>query len=254
MMIWLSQILQGMAMKYAIEHWRRNMPRTMGALYWQLNDCWPAVSWSSIDYYHRWKALHYIAKQFFTPVLVSAVEDTTEYSFSIYVTSDLRETYTGKLSWQITNVRGEILTQGSQEFEILPCRSHRVKVVKAAKYIWQTNARDLMFWVELALNGKIVSTNFASLVKPKHLGLRKPDIEVRINRKEKGNAVLTLTVKAPALWVWLDVENSDARFSDNFFHIMPGKPFEVTMQNYEHLSLAKIRKPLRIRSLIDTYQ
>ena len=63
MTLWLSQILQGVAMKYAVEHWRRSMPRGMGTLYWQLNDCWPVASWSSLDYFGRWKALHYMARK-----------------------------------------------------------------------------------------------------------------------------------------------------------------------------------------------
>lgn len=64
MTLWLSQILQGMAIKYAVEHWRRSMPRGMGTLYWQLNDCWPVASWSSLDCHGRWKALHYMARHF----------------------------------------------------------------------------------------------------------------------------------------------------------------------------------------------
>lgn len=75
MNLWLTQILQGMAIKYAVEHWRRGMPRGMGTLYWQLNDCWPVASWSSVDSLGRWKALHYMARRFFAPLLISGLED-----------------------------------------------------------------------------------------------------------------------------------------------------------------------------------
>ena len=78
MTLWLSQILQGMAIKYAVEHWRRAMPRGMGTLYWQLNDCWPVASWSSIDYFGNWKALHYMARDFFAPLLISGLEDSDQ--------------------------------------------------------------------------------------------------------------------------------------------------------------------------------
>jgi beta-mannosidase len=254
MMLWLSQILQGMAMKYAIEHWRRHMPRTMGALYWQLNDCWPVVSWSSIDYFHRWKALHYMAKQFFAPVLVSVLEDAVEKTFSIYVTSDLKKTRKGRLSWQVTDVEGNFLQQGEREAEIPPGKSRCVKVVKLPENLKTHNIRDIMFWVELSLNGKSVSSNFASFTRPKYLELHKPDIKVDITRKEKENAVLTLTAKTPALWVWLDMENTNARFSDNFFHILPGKPVEVALKTDARLFMAEIRQRLRVHSLIDTYQ
>ena len=77
-LLWTSQVLQGLAIKYAVEHWRRSMPRTMGTLYWQLNDCWPVASWSSIDYYGRWKALHYMAKRFYAPLLITGLEDGEE--------------------------------------------------------------------------------------------------------------------------------------------------------------------------------
>ena len=66
-LIYVSQLLQAEAIKYGVEHWRRNRGRCMGAIYWQLNDCWPVASWSSIDYYGRWKALHYFARKFFCP-------------------------------------------------------------------------------------------------------------------------------------------------------------------------------------------
>ena len=75
-MIWASQILQAEIIKYAVEHWRRNMPRTMGALYWQLNDIWPGPTWSSLDYQGHWKALHFAARRFYAPLLISGVEDS----------------------------------------------------------------------------------------------------------------------------------------------------------------------------------
>jgi beta-mannosidase len=254
MMLWLSQILQGMAMKYAVEHWRRHMPRTMGALYWQLNDCWPVVSWSSIDYFHRWKALHYMAKQFFSPILVSAVEDTEQKSFSIYVSSDLTENKKGKISWQVTDVAGNILLEGEEMLEVPASKSRCVKVVRLPENLRMHNIRDLLFWVEFSVKGKAVSRNFASFARPKHLELRNPEIKVDISRTEKEVAVLTLTARAPALWVWLDVENTNVRFSDNFFHILPGKPVTVTMKNDARLFTAEIRQRLRVSSFIDTYQ
>jgi hypothetical protein len=94
----------------------------------------------------------------------------------------------------------------------------------------------------------------ADTARPKHLELYQPDISINVNRKKKGSASIILTAKAPALWAWLELEGADARFSDNFFHIRPGKPVEVTIFTKEPLSSAAIRKRLRVRSLIDTYQ
>jgi beta-mannosidase len=254
MALWLSQILQGIAMKYAVEHWRRNMPRTMGTLYWQLNDCWPVASWSSIDYHHRWKALHYMAKRFFSPMLVSGVENTEKGSVEIYTTSDLPETGAGKLSWQVTDVKGKILLQGEKQVEILPRKSRRVHILNLTNYVKEYGIRDLMVWLGLSVNGRNVSANFVSLARPKHLELYEPDIKARVGGKKKGNATITLTAKAPALWAWIELEGLDARFSDNFFHILPGKPVRITVLAKEPISPIEIEKRLRVRSLIDTYK
>lgn len=254
MVLWLSQVLQGMAMKYAIEHWRRNMPRTMGALYWQLNDCWPVAGWSSIDYHHRWKALHYMARHFFSPVLVSGVEDIEKGSVELYVTSDLRETGTGKLVWRVTSIAGKTILQGEKQVKVLPGRSRRIQVLRLSRYLREYGNRNLMLWLELSVNGRGVSTNFVSFARPKHLELWEPGIGARVSREKKGSAVVTLTAKAPALWTWLELEDVDARFSDNFFHIPPGKSVRVTISTEEPISLAEIRKRLRVRSLINTYK
>ena len=92
---YVSQLLQAEAMKYGVEHWRRHRGRCMGAIYWQLNDCWPVASWSSIDWYGRWKALHYYAKRFFAPFTASIVEK--DGSAAVYVLNETREEREGVL-------------------------------------------------------------------------------------------------------------------------------------------------------------
>jgi len=252
--LWLSQILQGLAMQYAIEHWRRNMPHTMGALYWQLNDCWPVASWSSIDYHHRWKALHYIARRFYAPVLVSGVENTKTGSVELYITSDLLENKTGNISWLVTDVLGKTLFKGDKPVAILPRQSRRIHVLKLGKFIESCGIRDLMVWVELSVDGKRVSSNFISFARPKHLDLLHPDITAKVGREKLGGTTVTLTTKAPALWVWLELEGTDARFSDNFFHLLPGKPVKIAVHTDKAVSSEEISKRLRIRSLFDTYK
>ena len=249
--LWLSQIQQGMAMKYAVEHWRRNMPRTMGTLYWQLDDCWPVASWSSIDYRHRWKVLHYMAKQFFAPLLVSGVENTVKGTVEIYINSDLLEPCAGELSWTVTNTVGKILSKGKNKVDIKR-GSRRVNRLQLAQYVKANGIRDLMVWLELKVKSKTVSTNFVTFARPKHMELAAPDIQTEINA-ERGSAAITLTAKKPALWTWLELDGMDARFSDNFFHLQPGKPVGITISTKRPLSSAEISKKLRIRSLFDTY-
>jgi beta-mannosidase len=249
--LWLSQILQGMAMKYAVEHWRSNMPRTMGTLYWQLNDCWPVASWSSIDYHHRWKALHYMARQFYAPLLVSGVENTTKDTVEIYINSDLMETCAGELSWTVTNAAGIKLAEGKQQVDIKR-GSSRVHVLKLADYIRDNGIRDLIIWLELQVKDKIVSTNFVTFARPKHLELRQPEITTEVSL-QKGSVEVNLTAKSPSLWTWLELDGEDARFSDNFFHLQPAKPVNIVVATEKVLSPVELKKKLRVRSLIDTY-
>ena len=89
------------------------MPRGMGTLYWQLNDCWPVASWSSIDWHGRWKALHHLARRFFAPVLVSGVEDPAAGTVEVHVTNDRREDAAGDVAWELTTAAGERLDGGT---------------------------------------------------------------------------------------------------------------------------------------------
>ena len=113
--LWVSQILQGMAVKYACEHWRRSMPRGMGTLYWQLNDCWPVASWSSIDYHGRWKALHYMAKDFFAPLLISGLEDSKNGTVEVHLTNDNLKPVKVNAVWKVTDLSGSVITEGSKK-------------------------------------------------------------------------------------------------------------------------------------------
>ncbi len=122
--LWLSQITQAYGIKLGAEGWRREMPRSMGCVYWQYNDCWPCTSWSSVDYFGRWKALQYAAKRFYSPVLVSDVEDAKTGTVDVYVTSDRMEHARGKLAWTVTTVAGETLREGSLDVSI-PSRTSR---------------------------------------------------------------------------------------------------------------------------------
>ena len=251
--LWLSQILHGMAMKYAVEHWRRLMPRCMGALYWQLNDCWPVASWASIDYYRRWKALHYMAKQFFAPVLLSAVEDAESGAVALHVTSDRPAPITAELHWTLYDVAGVVLREGRAEVIAPANGSACVETLELGDAIGKHGPRNLLLWVELYAEGVCLSDNFVSFARPKHLELGDPDITVDVAVRGEGFQV-TLEAARPALWAWLELSGVDARFSENFFHLMPGKARTVIVHPHTPISRAAFNTALRVRSLVDTYQ
>jgi beta-mannosidase len=241
---WLSQILQGMAMKYAVEHWRRNMPRTMGTLYWQLNDMWPAPSWSSLDWKLNWKALHYMARRFYAPLLISGLENTENHTIQVHVTSDLAETTAATVRWTITDVQGTVLAQETHPVAVAARANTHVCTINAALYVSTHTTRNLLIWLELLADGEVISENLTLLERPKHMPLPKPDIQVSTQALGQGEFSVTLQADVPVLYVWLSLPQ--ARFSDNFFHLQAGIPKTI------HVTSATING-LHIQSLVDTY-
>jgi len=252
--LWLSQILQGMAIKYACEHWRRSMPRGMGTLYWQLNDCWPVASWASIDFHGRWKALHYMAKAFFAPVLVSGLEDKEAGTVEIHVTSDRLKALDATVSWCVTDAAGQALLSGSKTLKTPINGNRKVKSLKLKSLIEKQTANDLIVWLELETAGEPTQRNMVLFARPKHLELNeKPGGQAVIKANEDGSFELALSSKRPALWTWLELQGSDASFSNNFFHLRPGVSETVTVRPKRKLALAQFKAKLVVRSLVDTY-
>jgi beta-mannosidase len=253
MTLWLSQIVQGMAMKYAVEHWRRSRPRGMGTLYWQLNDCWPAPSWSSLDYFGRWKALHYLAADFYAPLLVSGVEDVDKGTAEIHVTSDLREEKAGELVWRLTRADGVRVGDGRFPITIPAGKDVLVETLDLQAELAQFGVRDLLLWLDLWVDGRLVSDNLLLFARPKHLKLAEPGLEMAVVAGEDGSFAVTLAAQKPALWVWLAADEADLRFSDNFVHLRPGEPRIIRVTPAEAMPLAVVERELRLYSLWDTW-
>ncbi len=251
--LWLSQILQGMAMKYAVEHWRRAMPRGMGTLYWQINDCWPVASWASIDYHGRWKALHYMARKFYAPVSISALEDAQAGTVQLHVTNDLREPARGKVTWVATDVMGKTLAKGAKAIEAGALGNTLAETVDLGRVLAKHGPRDIIVWVDLWMGGVRRSSNLALFARPKHLELANPKIGLTVKDLKDGSFVVTLAAHTPALWAWLELDGADARFSDNFLHLLPGRPESVIVTPARPMPLARLKKALKVQSLFDTY-
>lgn len=254
MTLWLSQILQGMAIKYAVEHWRRAMPRGMGTLYWQLNDCWPVASWSSVDSLGRWKALHYMARAFNAPLLVSGVEDPNKGTVEIHITSDLQQQVPGVVSWRLTSVRGDTLLTGAMPADIRPAGDTLVTTVDLSEELRSSGPRELMLWLELSSQGKVVSTNFVSFARPKHMALEQPGLRATVADLNDGTFQVTLKAEKPALWAWITLSTVEARYSDNFVHVVPGRPVEIIVTPQGPLTPEALESQLELHSLYDTFE
>jgi len=251
MTLWLSQIVQAYGIKIGAEHWRQTMPKSMGCVFWQYNDTWPGMSWSSVDYFGRWKALHYAARKFYAPILVSGLENLEKQSIDIFVTSDLLKSQRGKLMWNVTDLAGQSLLQEFMNVEIPAQKSSQVKTLNLTEPVQKFGANGLLTWLKLEVNGKTVSENLVTLTLPKELKLPDPKLTAAVEKSRDGFEV-TIESEKPALWTWIELDGVDARFSDNFIHVKPKSPETISVKLSKKLSRADLEKALRVRSLFDT--
>ena len=227
-LLYASQLMQAEAIRYGVEHWRRNCGRCMGAIIWQLNDIWPVASWASIDYYGRWKALHYAAKRFFAPVMISAEEEgelsqnpkineyhpaPLEKSFRLNVCNETLRDVTGEVVWALRTPDGEIVRQGHQALTI-PAMS--------AKWLDKVDCADASLtghYVSFAfvVDNVAVSEGTCIFCAPKHFEFTDPRLTV-----EKRGDTLVITSRAYAKQVWLESEDADLLLDDNAFDMNPG--------------------------------
>ena len=227
-LLYASQLMQAEAIRYGVEHWRRNRGRCMGAIIWQLNDIWPVASWASIDYYGRWKALHYAAKRFFAPVMISAEEEgelsqnpkineyhpaPLEKSFRLNVCNETLRDVTGEVVWALRTPDGAIVRQNQQTLTI-PAMS--------AKWLDKVDYADASLtghYVSFAfvVDNVAVSEGTCIFCAPKHFEFTDPCLTV-----EKRGNTLVITSRAYAKQVWLESEDADLLLDDNAFDMNPG--------------------------------
>jgi beta-mannosidase len=250
--LWLSQILQGYGIKMGAEYWRQTMPKSMGCVFWQYNDIWPGMSWSSVDYFGRWKALHYLARKFYSPVLVSGLENRETGKLDIFVTNDLLEANHGKLTWKATDLTGKLLAGDSFHVAVPSLKSRNVRTLDFQDLINKNGVNGFLIWLDLDVGGKSVSQNLVLFALPKEYPLLDPALDARVDEVAGGFAV-TLSARTPALWVWTGLENADAKFSDNFVHLTPEAPQKILVQPKSSLTKDDFTQQLRVRSLFDTY-
>lgn len=250
--LWLSQILQGYGIKTGAEYWRQTMPKSMGCVFWQYNDIWPGMSWLSVDYFVRWKALHYLARKFYAPVLVSGLENIQAGTVDIFVTNDHLKAHAGKLTWKIIDLDGNSLSEESADLDIPARASLKAKTVSLQEAIQKVGANNLLTWLRLDIDGVSVSENMVALARPKDLNLLDPELAAEITESADGFAV-SIRSQKPALWVWMGLANADAKFSDNFIHVAPDATKTILVRPAGKMDRNAFVTALQIRSLFDTY-
>lgn len=265
-LIYLSQLNQAYCMQTGVEHYRRLMPRCMGALYWQLNDCWPVASWSSIEFTGRWKALHYLARRFFAPALVSAEvpgDETTiigNYRRStvrevhLYTVYDAPQPAQGTLRWDVFHLDGWVISRGQKSVALRYGESVRQKTVDLGPILKQHGRDTVYLRIALEIGGERVSEETVFLAPPRFLELPAAPIDVAVDRVD-GN-VATLTFASPVFQhrVAFDVPGQSYTASDNFFDLYPGERKRVSIRLTRPLPASRLRRSITVKSLADTYE
>jgi beta-mannosidase len=249
-LVYLSMLLQAEGIRYGVEHWRRHMNRVSGTLIWQLNDCWPVASWSSLDYFGRWKALHYAAKRFYAPVLLSVEDDGTR--MSIHVTSDLTQQWKGLVRWRLEDVTGNVIASDEHRITAKPLADTTIASFDFADKVFDANKRNMVFVAELWQGDKRMETCASYFAPIKHLALTNPNLKVAVALNDN---TLTFDVSAQslALFVELALDGVDVVFSDNYFDVPAGTSTKVTAPLPNGWTLEQAKKALQMRSLVDSY-
>ena len=257
--LYVSQVLQAEGIKIGAEHFRRSRPETMGSIFWQLNDCWPVASWSSIDYYGRWKALQYYARRFYAPILVSPHLENG--SVRVYVVSDATEPRPAILHVRLMDFDGKVLLEDTHTIEIAPLASNVYLDWPLAK-LAQAGATDtsrVFVVADLTKEGggEIGPSNLIYIAPTKEVHLKPASIQVDLKPGSSKAApgtntyVVSVTSRVLARDVYLSFGSIDAKLSDNYFDILPGQTEQVTVTS--NATLDDLRAAMKAMSLTDAF-
>lgn len=248
--LYMNHVLQGDAIKTAIEAHRRDMPYCMGTLFWQHNDCWPVASWASRDYYGRWKAQHYFARKAYRDILVSPIADE-DGQLKVQIVSDRHKACNGRLEVKVMKLTGEVLNSYKRNV-IVDANSNKalfsVPLDEALKGVRKEDV--FIHAVLLTDKGNSNYTNNYFLVKQKEVNYPKAQLATSVQPIEGGFEV-TLSSDNFARAVFIATGDANSSFSDNYFDILPGSSVKVEV--YTDLPLATFEKQLKVVSLSDEY-
>ena len=247
--LYVSQVLQAEGIKIGAEHLRRIRPHNMGSLYWQINDCWPVASWSSMDYTGRWKALQYYARRFYSEVLVSLRKK--DQNLEVVIVSDLARPTQARLKLSLLNFSGETLWNIQSKIDVPALESKSLLKFAIEPLLKGRDPKGVFLLAELVIDGKTVSSNEYFFEAFKNLALPPAKVSAEVAPTRKG---LTLIVSSDKLARAVYLSSQDYTFSDNYFDVIPGRPVKVEVQFTGGMSkLKEFLGQLKIRSLADAF-
>lgn len=225
--LYVNHVLQAEGIKFALEGHRRAAPYCMGSLYWQINDCWPVASWSSTDYYQRWKALQYFAKKGFEPVLVSPYQDKD--SLKIDVINDKLSEIKGQLVVKVLDFSGNEIWKEVKDVTVPANSSNTFFAARTSQFLMNLQPRTQFLVVELVENEKIISDNTLFFRPIKDVMLPTPTVKFEINAVD-GGFEISLNTDKLAKNLYMTIGDEEGFFSDNYFDLIPGKTVKVKLE------------------------
>jgi beta-mannosidase len=242
-LVYASQLLQADAIKYGVEHFRRLRGYTMGSVYWQFNDCWPVASWSSVDSLGRYKALHYAAKKFYSPVAMGLfLEDNT---LTVNVSNETMNDFNGKIKVCFSDTKFNVKREYNVDIEVDALSSKDV-FDTCAKC---ENKYNEFIYAELYNeDGELIMRQTELYVPPKHFEWNKTDIAINIT-KEGNIATNALKADAFAKGVYIDFDDFDLKLSDNFVNIVNADGATVTAETER--TAEELKNSIKIKTVYD---
>lgn len=227
-LLYASQLLQADAIRYGVEHFRRFRGRCMGAVVWQLNDIWPVASWASIDYYGRWKALHYAEKRMYAPVMISCEEigelserpfcvaepKPIEKSGRLHVANETMQPVSGTVKWSLCKPDSSVLLSGEEQITVPALDGVWLDKLDFSQY----NEREIHLDYSFEVDGTVVSQNTCLFTAPKHYLFRDPKLSAGI----EGNEII-VRAENFAKNIELVGVDDDLKLEDNFFDMEKGE-------------------------------
>lgn len=264
-LIYLSQLNQAYCMQTGVEHYRRLTPRCMGAMYWQLNDCWPVASWSSIEFTGRWKALHYLARRFNTPSLVTAhvpgdeapiignYRRSTVGAVHIYTVHDAPQPARGLVRWNLFHVDGRVLQSGSKKVALRYGESVRQQTLDLTKAIASHERDNLYLRIALDIDDVSVSEETVFLTSPRFVNLPKPSVKTTVRQLTPKE--VQITFKSPVFQhrFQFDLPRISFVATDNYFELYPNEAKSIRVTSERPLARAVVERKLAWTSLAATY-
>ena len=242
--LYMNHVLQGDAIKTAIESHRRQMPYNMGTLFWQHNDCWPVASWASRDYYGRWKAQHYYVRKAYDDILISSVVEGDD--LKVYAVSDRLENTSGRLQLQVCQFDGTVVHHWGKSVGISGNDSRVCFSAPLAKLLEGANRGTVYVRVDYTdKSGRVYHNNYC-LSKQKDMDYPKVDLQTEVHSIEGGYEVMVSSDKF-ARAVCLSVADNESVYSDNYFDVQPKSSVQVQVRT--RLSAEAFNGSLRLTCL-----